>query len=252
MSENNAYIYGHYKADTDELFYIGKGTGRRAWDKSKRNAHWHNVVNKHGYTVKILYEDLSEEDAYSMERKLILEVGLENLTNMTEGGLGMTSEQAKKLFIMLRNDPEYKKAHMEGVKRRSKNSDWYNNQIIKNRKLAEDEQWKESVLNGRLEFLQDAERYNKWIERKSHATNRALENSEYKKKLEDTKEHVKKEATLVSPTGELFHFRGVKKFAREQGLDYTRIARVIRGERKSHKGWKLYQPEEEHKISELT
>jgi hypothetical protein len=95
MSENNAYVYGHYKADTGELFYIGKGTGKRAWHKSNRNVYWYNVVNKYGYTVKILHEGLSEEDAYSMERKLILEVGLENLTNMTEGGYGLTSEAVK-------------------------------------------------------------------------------------------------------------------------------------------------------------
>ncbi len=86
-----AYVYGHYKADTGDLFYIGKGTGDRAWSNRKRNKHWRHTVNKHGYVVKILEDNLTEELAYVKEKQLIEEVGLENLTNMTDGGRGGTS-----------------------------------------------------------------------------------------------------------------------------------------------------------------
>ena len=63
-----AYVYGHYKKDTGELFYIGKGSGKRAWRPDKRNRHWQYVVNKHGYVVKILEDNLTDEEAYEIGR----------------------------------------------------------------------------------------------------------------------------------------------------------------------------------------
>lgn len=93
-----AYVYGHYKADTGELFYIGKGSGNRAWSIRNRNKHWHSVVNKHGFTVSILEDELSENEAYDTERMLIAEVGVHNLVNKTEGGDGLTSESLKRLY----------------------------------------------------------------------------------------------------------------------------------------------------------
>lgn len=86
-----AYVYGHYRADTGKLFYVGKGIGDRAWSKRKRNRYWHNTVNKYGYTVKILEDNLTDELAYAKEKQLIEEVGLQNLTNMTAGGEGGSS-----------------------------------------------------------------------------------------------------------------------------------------------------------------
>lgn len=93
-----AYVYGHYKADTGELFYIGKGSGNRAWDNRSRNKHWHSVVAKHGLTVKVLEDDLSENDAYNKEREIIAEIGVHNLVNKTEGGDGLTTESLKRLY----------------------------------------------------------------------------------------------------------------------------------------------------------
>ena len=112
-----AYVYGHYKAYTDELFYIGKGTGNRAWSKRSRNPHWQNVVNKHGLVVKILEDGLTEEQAYEKEKQLIAEVGLENLTNMVKGGKGFTSEDAKRWS----QDPEWKQKNLEANRKRVQN-----------------------------------------------------------------------------------------------------------------------------------
>ena len=112
MSENNAYVYGHYKADTGELFYIGKGTGKRAWSTKDRNNRWMYTVDKHGIEVKILYKNLSEEDAFQKEMELIKEIGLENLTNITEGGDGFTSEFAKNLW----NNEETRNKMLKGIR----------------------------------------------------------------------------------------------------------------------------------------
>ena len=90
-----AYVYGHYKADTGELFYIGKGTHpRRAKVKYRRNSHWKRVVNKHGYTIKILYDGLTDQEALDKEAELIAEYGLDNLANFTSGGgIGYTTKE---------------------------------------------------------------------------------------------------------------------------------------------------------------
>jgi hypothetical protein len=93
-----AYVYGHYTADADELFYIGKGTANRAWSKRPRNKHWKSVVEKHGLVVKIMLDGLTDEEAYDKERQLIAEIGIHNLTNKTEGGEGLTSQALKQLF----------------------------------------------------------------------------------------------------------------------------------------------------------
>ncbi len=82
-----AYVYGHYRADTGELFYIGKGTRPdRAKAKYGRNPYWWNIVKKHGYTVKILYDGLTTQEALDKEAELIAESGLDNLSNFASGG----------------------------------------------------------------------------------------------------------------------------------------------------------------------
>lgn len=82
------YIYFHYRLDTDNVFYVGKGAGYRANSKSGRNKHWHNIVNKCGYRVEIIKDNLSEKEAFDLEISYIKSYGLNNLANMSVGGEG--------------------------------------------------------------------------------------------------------------------------------------------------------------------
>lgn len=82
------YVYIHKKPDGTP-FYIGKGRNRRAWRKDNRNPHWHHIVAKHGFEVEILISELSEEDAFAEEIRLIAEYRkLHKLVNATDGGEG--------------------------------------------------------------------------------------------------------------------------------------------------------------------
>jgi hypothetical protein len=83
---NDFYIYAHYKKDTDELFYIGKGKGNRAWNIRDRNIYWSRIVTKHGYYVKIILKDLEESRAFIQEILAIKE--LKPVANLTLGGYG--------------------------------------------------------------------------------------------------------------------------------------------------------------------
>lgn len=79
------YIYLH--ANENGIFYIGKGCGKRAYSKAYRSLHWNNTINKYpNWEVIKLIDNLSEQQAYSIEEILINLIGLNNLTNVCEGG----------------------------------------------------------------------------------------------------------------------------------------------------------------------
>lgn len=85
------YVYEHLKLNTGEVFYIGKGCEKRAYQKRSRNYHWLNTVNKYGLEVNIVYNNLTNSEASKKERDLIEFYGLNNLCNMTSGGDGCIS-----------------------------------------------------------------------------------------------------------------------------------------------------------------
>jgi hypothetical protein len=59
-----AIVYQHRRKDTNEIFYIGRGkTNKRAFSKANRNNHWHNIINKFGYIVEIIFENISNVSA---------------------------------------------------------------------------------------------------------------------------------------------------------------------------------------------
>ena len=118
--ENNEnrdfYVYAHIRLDKMETFYIGKGKGERAYDLA-RNEHHDNISNKYGHAVVIIKDNLTEEEAFELERDTIEDyvfnlgygidiIGFNNeedeighLTNCTWGGEGSSgfhhSEETK-------------------------------------------------------------------------------------------------------------------------------------------------------------
>lgn len=180
-----AYVYGHYKADTDELFYIGKGTGKRAWSNGNRNTYWHNVVNKHGYTVRILENGLTDEDAFSKEIELINE-HKSTLVNIAEGGIGHTSKTAKEVMSRpgmkkllsdkskeLWKDPEYRQKTLAAF------TDEYIERVTNSNKKT----WSDPVL----------------LEEHSKRTKKLWENPEYHKVIsEKTKAQRAREIAQMS------------------------------------------------------
>lgn len=73
---------------------------------------WHRIVKKHGYTIEITHENICWEEACTIERYLISfygrhDLGLGNLSNMTDGGDGAIN--------YIRSE-ELNKAHSEKMK----------------------------------------------------------------------------------------------------------------------------------------
>ena len=92
-TERKYYVYMWYFKDTNIVFHIGKGCGNRYLDiKTHRNQYFQNIISKYhdNVDVKKYAENLTNEEACSLERKLIHEYWAkgECKTNFHEGGLG--------------------------------------------------------------------------------------------------------------------------------------------------------------------
>lgn len=83
------YVYVHrYKTGKNkgDIFYVGKGTGKRLYSSASRNAHWHNINKKYGRSSEIIAYFLTASDALDFEVIKIKEIGVDNLCNKSDGG----------------------------------------------------------------------------------------------------------------------------------------------------------------------
>jgi hypothetical protein len=64
------YVYLHRALDTGEVFYIGKGSGDRAYRKNNRNVRW-QAKAKSGFTVEIIQHFATDNAALAYEKELI-------------------------------------------------------------------------------------------------------------------------------------------------------------------------------------
>ena len=99
-----AYVYKHTRLDNNEIFYIGIGSDKyysRASSHKGRNSLWNKIVNKAGYKIDIIYDNLTNEEACEKEKELIKIIGRicfneGTLSNITDGGEGFLSHHSEK------------------------------------------------------------------------------------------------------------------------------------------------------------
>jgi len=99
--ENKYYIYAHINPLKNEIFYIGKGSGKRAFVNKRRSTFWYSTAKKYGFIVDILEEGLTEDKAYEREKWYIERIGRKDLgkgplVNHTDGGDKPPSNKNKK------------------------------------------------------------------------------------------------------------------------------------------------------------
>jgi hypothetical protein len=113
-----AYVYKHIRKDTNEVFYVGIGTDNKGkYSRAhslRRNGFWHVIRNKTDYSVEILFDNLTWEEACVKEKELIKEhgrkdLGLGTLCNLTDGGEGavgvIVSDETKKKMSVIQSRP---------------------------------------------------------------------------------------------------------------------------------------------------
>lgn len=113
------YVYRHIRLDTGKPFYVGKGTGDRAFSKRNRNRYWHFIVNKHGYRVYIVKYFSDECKSLDFEKSLIKAYNSANikLTNINEGGTGLSGRKhSKKTIEKMKGPRPHYKPWNKGIK----------------------------------------------------------------------------------------------------------------------------------------
>lgn len=102
INPSGCYVYAH-EDNSGNIFYIGKGTGSRAWSKD-RHPLWHRYVNNHlhnEYNITILEENLSSAEAEEIEGDWITNLG-SSLVNWVNYGRETDFETLER-FHILRN-----------------------------------------------------------------------------------------------------------------------------------------------------
>lgn len=110
-------VYFHINPLTKDIFYIGIGLDKRPYEKTNRNKHWVNYVNKNGVQVLITDKYLTSDEAAEKEIFWIAffgrkDLGKGKLLNMTDGGEGafgaVRSDEIKaRMSIAAKNRKKY-------------------------------------------------------------------------------------------------------------------------------------------------
>ena len=146
MSTPIYYVYAYLRED-DSPYYIGKGKG----DRYKKR---HSVAIPPINRIQFIQENMSEEDAYALEKELILKYGRKNdgsgiLRNSTVGGDGgdTSNSEGYKNWV---NSQERKELDKKTSERMKKNNPMFSEEVKRkthtpeiNKKISESNKGKE-------------------------------------------------------------------------------------------------------------
>lgn len=112
--------YAHTRQD-GVIFYVGKGSEKRAHSKHSRNWSWQKIVAKEGLNVKILAHWETEQEAFDHEVLLIdcLKEMKMPLVNITKGGDGTSGlkwkQESKDKLSKARLGIEFSNQHKNNI-----------------------------------------------------------------------------------------------------------------------------------------
>lgn len=88
--ENKFYVYKWFNVETNEIFYIGKGSKNRYKQVTQRNKLFKEYLNKNNCKSEILQYFENEIDAFEYEHNLIIELKQRGMCscNLDHGGRG--------------------------------------------------------------------------------------------------------------------------------------------------------------------
>lgn len=108
---NNFYVYEWFIKNTGEVFYVGKGTGKRYLKTSQRNNYFLNIINKYECSVKFYKQHLTQEESWEIEKQRIAQLKRigQAKANFHVGGRGGDTGYRPKG----KNNPFYGRKHSE-------------------------------------------------------------------------------------------------------------------------------------------
>lgn len=270
MSDACYYVYLHRRESDNKVFYVGKGKGYRCNSRSGRNSRWNKTVNKHGLIVELVYENLTEEDAFELEKDTILEMRYhfeETLCNLTDGGEGVSgykwsdlSNHPSKKLIGKKQDPdavERRASKIRGRKREKTVVKDIQQKIRKSKagSIAFTQMVRylkglcqfQSVHLKRLNF--PPEQFHREVDHSNKKPSAScIENSLKARKGNPAHNRDTSVYTFVSPVGEIFQltrFDLSQKIGKDINNTMKHIGRMICGKRLSVFGWRLRKEENE-------
>lgn len=228
----NFYVYVHKKLTTDEIFYVGKGKRYRCTSYHNRTKHWVNTALKHGIKIELYKYNLTSLEACEIEKKLISEIGLENLTNISLGGeAGLCGELN----------------YFYNVRLYGKNNGNYNNKNEKNplsvpvlcfdldgvfiKKYASSEQTRQDGYSPSSVVAVCNKK------RKSHKEHIFIREKEYRSDIVFNYTSVTRKKKIYSYTKEYIFIKSYNsiKDTEKDGFTPKNVSQVVNGSKKSHK-----------------
>ena len=242
--ENNEnrefYVYEHIRLDNMTCFYIGKGKGERAYEL-ERNDHHDNISNMCGHAVLIIKDNLTEEEAFELERDTIedyvfnLGYGIDikgyddydhklpHLTNCTWGGEGVSG---------LHHTEETKQKMSESLKGKqiSEETKLKISESLKGKQISEETKLKMS------EAKKGNVPWNKGIQLSEETKRKMSESFKGRKLSEETKikmseNSYRKQKVICITTGKIFNT--IKEASNYYNVVRQNISACCRGKYKS-------------------
>jgi hypothetical protein len=238
-------VYLHYRLDTGECFYIGKGTQKRAQAKDSRNSIWNRIYKKADRKVVIAQYFQDEKDALAFEVDLIAR--FKPVANITAGGEGVsgfkhsdqTKEKCRQATLKLRQNPEWLEKNLNNMRKvvskpeiREKNKK-HRQEFFKNEKNRKHMSIKQS------EFIRNNPELNA---RRQQLSLEARQTPEYK--LLSSRVQGGKSFFAYKKGECIGEFEILNQFARDYNLHASAIHRCLKGKQKDHKGYTFKYSEE--------
>jgi len=272
------YVYHLIDPESNLVFYVGKGTKNRMYIHEKRAK---NGIKSNNNTklfdticgildknlnIKYLkvFETDNEEEAYEYEFKEIKNIGLYNLTNISDTRLhkgtsnnvklGLQNSKKWNLAKEYFRSEEYKekcRSNNVGEKNPAYGSKWNDLQrtnIVNSNKKPKSEEHKKKIGEAHKGKTVSEETRLKLSTslKNSKAFQEKIKSKEYKIKQSEKSSGANngnaKTYIFVSPEGVNYKVKGeFEKFCISQNLTKGSMKRVVKGETQSYKGWIVYE-----------
>ena len=189
------YVYAYLREDGSP-YYIGKGKGNRAWNQ-------HRFRIPPNDRIQVITENISEEEAFNLEKELIKfygrkDIGNGILRNLTDGGEGASGavrspeSREKMRQAKLNQSPETREKQRRYALNRSPET----LEKMRQAKLNQSPETREKNRQAQLKFTYE----------------------------------------VTSPTGTIWIIRNLKQFCRDYDLDHSSMWLISVGRRIQHKG----------------
>lgn len=225
------YTYVHRRPDTGAIFYVGKGSGRRAYSLKQRSRFWRAVIEKAGgFEVEIVFQG-DEAACLAEEVRLIAlhgrrDLGTGQLVNLTAGGDGLLTPGAETRTKMSerRRGRKWTAAEHEAAKRRCV--------------TAETRAKMSASAMGKVKSPEHVANLVKALKERT-SEQKAETAAKIRAKTAGSKNHTARAVIATHPDGTEERFNCAKELIDKYDLHQSEVSKCCRGKRSSHRGLKV-------------